>query len=148
KSLVQVNRNWNLNGPSLAFSPDGKKLVVGQRTSVQVWDLDKLPLGKVDPSEVVADDDTPRPKPPTPKKEEAKLAGKLDPHLGGGIDAETKSVLAALPDGTLKCYGYPDLKPKGSGKLPGTAYRAVLDPKAKLLYALVTTKPRGWKDRF
>jgi DNA-binding beta-propeller fold protein YncE len=151
KSLVHVNRSWDLSSPLLAFSPDGQKLAVGLRSRVQLWDLDKLPLEKVGPDEVVQDDPTARPAPPAPKKETAipiQGAGKLDPHLGGGIDDETKSLLAALPDGTLKCYGYPDLKPKGSAKLPGTAYRAVLDARAKLLYAMVTTKPKGWQARY
>jgi hypothetical protein len=56
--------------------------------------------------------------------------------MGLAIDADAKAVLATLADGTLHHYSYPDFKPLGTFRLAGKAYRAVLDPKKKVLYTI------------
>jgi WD40 repeat protein len=125
---------------SLAFSPDGKKLAIGFKEKVSLWDVEKLPLAKVEGEDVVQDDPVAFVPNKGARKQSIKDVAKIERFLGAGIDLEAKAILITLSDGSLKHYLFPALKAPRTYKLGGTAFRAVLDSKKKLLYALVDPK--------
>jgi WD40 repeat protein len=130
---------------SVSFSQDDSKLLANDRlkSKVFVWDLNKVKLEPVDLAKTIKDPTVafdpkdPKKKPPMGTKEVLKIAGPMEAYLGIVMDADAGSLLATMPNGTLKQISYPDFKVQGIYKLGGAAYRPVLDQKNGLLYALV-----------
>jgi WD40 repeat protein len=133
----------------ILFSPDDKKLLVSYHDDpqVQAWNMETLPLEKVDTTIVFKDDAPPNPNPnpnPNPRPNPAPGTNlqiaepltRIEKYTALAIDPEAKGALAAQADGTLHHYSYPEFKSQSTFKLAGKAYRAVLDAKKKLLYTI------------
>ena len=73
----------------------------------------------------------------------------LTPFLAAAVDGEGGNLFLCLEDGSLRQYGYPDLKLRATYRLPGVGYQAVCDGKTGRLFVAVfdpkalTARPRG-----
>jgi hypothetical protein len=123
-------------------------LAVGLNGTIQLWDMDKLTLEKVDPSKNVLvqpeksdrvaakDPENPAKGGDKKVKDSLKVAGAIEPHLSLHVEDEAGLILMTQPNAGFKVFSYPDFKLKGSYKLQGTAYRSAYDRKRRLLYTL------------